>query len=204
MMKPSCVLAIIPVVALVTAGCSQAPTDTLAAAEASVNEAVEAGAPAYALDDFLKLQAMLTAAKAELAEQESKVAFLRDYERAEQLFANVTADAMRVSAITAKKKEDAKASSALALHSAHEAVKKVRDLVSAVPAGVDRTVLREIKTDLEGLIHSLSEAQAAVDSGDYQAAQANAHVIQDKSRQAASEVERAPIRTSRVAPAKKK
>jgi hypothetical protein len=92
---------------LFVAGCTQAPTEKLAETEKAVNDARAAGAPNYMAEDFAKLEGMLTNAKNEVAEQDSKFGLLRDYGSAEQLLTTAQAEANRVTAETAKKKEEA-------------------------------------------------------------------------------------------------
>ncbi|MGH7205801.1 MAG: hypothetical protein ACREI2_06290 [Nitrospiraceae bacterium] len=172
-------------------GCAKPPADKLAAAEKAVNEARAAGAPAYVAEDFAKLEGMLTTAKKEIAEQDAKLALLRDYGKAEQLLAAVEADAARVSTEAAKKKEEAKAAALQAQHAAQEAVKTTQELVKKGPVGKDRAALQAIKADAQGLTTSLSEVQKALDAGDYQAAQTKAKAIHEKSQAVQAEIQRA-------------
>ena len=74
-MKRFAIVALIPIVTIIVAGCAKAPADKLSSAEAAVDQAKTAGAPTYMAEDFAKLQSMLTAAKNEIAEQDGKVGF---------------------------------------------------------------------------------------------------------------------------------
>lgn len=177
--------------ALLLTGCAQPPTEKLAAAEKAVNDARTAGASNYMAEDFAKLEGMLTNAKNEIVAQDSKFAPLRDYGKAEQLLASAQADAARVTAETSKKKEEAKAAALQAQQAAQEAVKQAQALVAKAPAGKERAALEAIKADARGLANSLNEVQAAIDAGDYLAAQAKAKAIQDKGQAIASEVQTA-------------
>lgn len=49
--------------------------------------------------------------------------------------------------------------------------------------------MEAIKADAEGLAASLAEVQAAMDAGDYLAAQTKAKAIQDKSQAVAKEIQ---------------
>jgi hypothetical protein len=203
-MKRFAIVALIPVVVVLAAGCAKAPAEKLSSAEEAVDQAKTAGAPTYMAEDFAKLQSMLTAAKNEIAEQDGKFGFLRDYEKSEQLLTALQADATRVAVEAGKKKDEAKASAAQAQQAAQESVKKAQDLVAMAPAGKDRAALQEIRTDVDGLAASVSEVQSAMDAGDFKAAQAKAHAIQDKSQQVSAEIESALAKVQKAKPGKKK
>ncbi|TAJ07605.1 MAG: hypothetical protein EPO61_12805 [Nitrospirae bacterium] len=174
---------------LLAVACAKAPTDKLTAAEQAVNDARTAGAPAYMAEDFAKLESLVANAKKEIAEEEGKFAFLRDYEKAEQLLASAKADAAKVVIEAAKKKEEAKVAAVQAQQEAQASVKTTQALVAKAPVGKDRAAVEAIKADAEGLAASLAEVQAAMDAGDYLAAQTKAKAIQDKSQAVAKEIQ---------------
>lgn len=189
-MKRLLVFALAPLL-LLAVGCAKAPTEKLAAADKAVSDARAAGAPTYVAEDFAKLEGMLNNAKKEIAEQDARLAFVRDYEKAEGLLTSVQADAGRVTADAGKKKEEAKAAAVQAQQAAQEAVKTTQGLVAKAPVGKDRTALEAIKADAKGLATSLSEVQTAIDAGDYLGAQAKAKAIQEKSQAVAAEIQSA-------------
>ena len=96
-MKRVLMFAVVPML-LLSAACGKAPTEKMTAAEKAVNDARTAGAPKYAPEDFAKLESTLTSAKNEIAEQDAKFGFLRDYEKAEQVLTTAQTEATRVSA----------------------------------------------------------------------------------------------------------
>lgn len=189
-MKRLLVFALAPLL-LLAVGCAKAPTEKLAAADKAVSDARAAGAPTYVAEDFAKLEGMLNNAKKEIAEQDARLAFVRDYEKAEGLLTSVQADAGRVTADAGKKKEEAKAAAVQAQQAAQEAVKTTQGLVAKAPVGKDRAALEAIKADAKGLATSLSEVQTAIDAGDYLGAQAKAKAIQEKSQSVAAEIQSA-------------
>ncbi|MBI5410494.1 MAG: hypothetical protein HZA21_00720 [Nitrospirae bacterium] len=189
-MKRLLVFALAPLL-LLAVGCAKAPTEKLAAADKAVSDARAAGAPTYVAEDFAKLEGMLNNAKKEIAEQDARLAFVRDYEKAEGLLTSVQADAGRVTADAGKKKEEAKAAAVQAQQAAQEAVKTTQGLVAKAPVGKDRAALEAIKADAKGLATSLSEVQTAIDAGDYLGAQAKAKAIQEKSQAVAAEIQSA-------------
>lgn len=184
----------VPMLALAV-GCAKAPTEKLEAAEKAVNDARAAGSADYMAVDFAKVEGMLATAQKEIADQDAKMALLRDYGKAEELLASAKTDAERVTTETAQKKEEAKASAAQAQQAAQEAVKTAQGLVARAPVGKDRAALEAIKHDVIGLQTSLPEVQQAIEAGDYKAAQAKAKSIQDKSEAVSAEIQSALAKT---------
>lgn len=202
-MKRLLMFAVVPVL-LLSAACAKAPTEKVTAAEKAVNDARMAGAPKYAPEEFAKLESALTNAKNEVAEQDAKFGFLRDYEKAEQVLTATQTEATRVSAETAKRKEEAKATAVQAQQAADAAVKAAQGLVARAPVGKDRAALEAIKADIDGLATSLPDIQKTIDAEDYQAAQAKAKAIQDKSQAVSAELESALAKVHKAKPIKKK
>ena len=187
-------VAVAPILLLVV-GCAKAPTDKLAAAEQAVNEARTAGAADYMAEDFAKIQGMLANAKTEIAQQDDKVAVLRDYEKAEQFLVAAQTESARVMGEVGRKKEEVKAAAIQAHRDAQGAVKTAQLLVAKAPVGKDRAALEAIKADVRGLSASLTEVSAALEAGDYKAAQSKAKAIQDKSQSVAAEIQSALAKT---------
>jgi hypothetical protein len=202
-MKRLLMFAVVPVL-LLSAACAKAPTEKVTAAEKAVNDARMAGAPKYAPEEFAKLESALTNAKNEVAEQDAKFGFLRDYEKAEQVLTATQTEATRVSAETAKRKEEAKAAAMQAQQAAQSAVTTAQDLVAKAPTGKDRAALEAIKADIDGLATSLPDIQKTIDAEDYQAAQAKAKAVQDKSQAVSAELESALAKVHKAKPTKKK
>jgi hypothetical protein len=201
-MKRLLMFAVVPVFMLATA-CSKAPTEQVTAAEKAVNDARTAGAPKYAPEEFAKLESALTNAKNEVAEQDAKFGFLRDYEKAEQGLTTAHTEATRVSAETGKRKEEAKAAAMQAQQAAQGAVTTAQELVAKAPVGKDRAALEAIKADIDGLATSLPDIQKALDAEDYQAASVKAKAVQDKSQAVSAELESALAKVHKAKPMKK-
>jgi len=185
-------------------GCSKAPTEKVAAAEQAVNDARAAGAPKYLPEEFAKLESALMNAKHEIAEQDAKFGLVRDYEKADQMLVVAQADAGRLAAETGRKKEESKTSAVQTQQAAQGAVMNAQDLVAKAPVGKDRAAVEAIKADVEGLANSLPEVQKAIDAEDYQAAQAKAKAIQDKSQAVSAEIETALAKVHKPQVARKK
>ena len=202
-MKRLLIVTIVPVL-MIGAACAKAPTEKVTAAEKAVNDARATGAPKYAPEEFAKLESALTNAKSEVAEQDAKFGFLRDYEKAEQGLTVAQTEAARVSAETAKRKEEAKTGAVQAQQAAQVAVTTAQQLVAKAPVGKDRAALEGIKADIDGLATSLPDIQKTLDAEDYQAAQVKAKAVQDKSQAVSAELESALAKVHSAKTAKKK
>jgi len=202
-MKRLLIVTIVPVL-MIGAACAKAPTEKVTAAEKAVNDARATGAPKYAPEEFAKLESALTNAKSEVAEQDAKFGFLRDYEKAEQGLTVAQTEATRVSAETAKRKEEAKTGAVQAQQAAQVAVTTAQQLVAKAPVGKDRAALEGIKADIDGLATSLPDIQKTLDAEDYQAAQVKAKAVQDKSQAVSAELESALAKVHSAKTAKKK
>ena len=199
-MKRLMTILLVPALCLAV-GCGKAPTDKLGEAEKLVMDAKLAGAQAYAAEDYAKLEGMLNNAKAELADQSGKFVLFRDYGKAEQMLAAVTAEAPKLVEETAKKKVEAKDAAVSAHEAAKDAVKKTQALVAKAPVGKDRAAVEAIRNEAKALKASLNEVQMAMDQEDYLTAQAKAKAVQDKSMALSSEVRGALAKVGGAAPA---
>lgn len=195
-MKSTVSAGIAAVMVLVLAACAKPPTEQIDTAEKAIKDAQQSGASAYTPQDYAKLEGLLANVKKEVADQDAKFALLRDYGKAEQLAASTKAEAERVKGEATKKKEEAKTAALQTQQVAQEAVKATQELVAKAPVGKDRAALEAIKADAEGLTKSLGEVQAAIDGGDYLAAQAKAKAIHEKSQAVSAEIQNALAKIS--------
>jgi hypothetical protein len=184
------VVSVVGVCALMS-GCAQPPADQINAAEQAVKEAQDAGAASYVATDYAKVEGLLSAMKAEVAEQDAKFALLRDYGKAEQLATAAKTEADRVKTDAAKKMEEAKFAATQAHQAAQASVTSTFELVTKAPTGKDRAALESIKADAEALRASLNDVQLMIDKADYIGAQTKAKAIQDKADAVSHEIETA-------------
>ncbi|MCP9455600.1 MAG: hypothetical protein NNA18_05775 [Nitrospira sp.] len=171
------------------AGCAKPPSDAIEAAEQAVKNAREKGANVYVPEEYAKLEGKLTALKQELAEQEGKFAPFQDYGKVEELATSTAQEAAMVASAASQKKEEAKAAALQAQQVAQEAVTSVHDLLARAPVGKDRAAIESIKSDIEALTAALTQIQGSIDREDYQAAQAQAKAIDEKSRAISAEIQ---------------
>ena len=197
MTQPVRLIGIVALVGVLLAGAlmvlksETAPMEKLGAAEKAVNDAKAAGVPTSMPDDFAKLEDLLAKARTEIEEQNAKLGFLRTYAKADQLLTAVLTEAARLIAEAGKRQEEAKAAAVQAQRTAQEAVTQAQDLLEGAPAGKEQAALTLIKADIRKLGASLSEVQAALDSRNYQAAEAKANEIREKAQGVAAELRQA-------------
>ncbi|HSE57831.1 MAG TPA: hypothetical protein VLA99_03935 [Nitrospiraceae bacterium] len=189
---------------LATWGCANPPVDQIQTAERAVADARAAEAGKYAAEDLAKLEGQLTLLKKELDTQNEKFSLLRDYGKAEQLAATLTAEAQKLVQTSTAKKQEAQEAAARAIQAAQEAISSAQSLVAKAPIGKDRAAFEAIKHDAEALSLSLQEAQKALEQGEYLDAQYRAKAISDKAQSVSDEIERAlakvkGTRTTKVA-----
>jgi hypothetical protein len=174
-----------------TSGCAKPPVDQIQTAERAVADARAAEAAKYAAEDFAKLEGQLTLLKKEIDTQDEKFSLLRDYGKAEQLAATLSAEAEKLVQTSTAKKQEAQEAATRALQAAQEAISTAQSLVAKAPIGKDRAAFEAIKHDAEALSLSLQEAQKALEQGDYLDAQYRAKAIADKAQSVSEEIESA-------------
>src|SRR6476469_989592 len=140
-MKIRYVLVSILGMSLLMGGCAQPPADQINAAELAVKDAQQSGAATYVANDYAKVEGLLSAMKAEVAEQEGKFALLRDYGKAEQLAATTKTEAERVKTDAVKTMEQAKFAATQAQQAAQASGASTLELVAKAPTGKDRAAL---------------------------------------------------------------
>ena len=168
-----------------------APADKLAAAQKAVNEARASGAQTLMSEEFAKLEALLARAKAEIEEQNGRLGFLRNYATANDLLDAVLTEAARLKVEAEHRQDEVKAAAVQSQRGAQEAVLLAQDLLEEAPGGKEQATLLAIKVEVQKLDVSLAEINAAMDSGNYPAAEARAGEIRSRADGIVAELRRA-------------
>jgi len=187
---------------VITAGCTDPPTQQIQEAENALKEAQESGASTYSPDEYAKLEGTLDTIRKEVSEQDGKFALFRDYGKAQQLSLSAKSESERIKIATAQKKEEGKAAAMQAQQVAEEAVKAAQRLVAKAPVGKDRAAVEAIKNDVEGLQALLKQVQDSIDKQDYPAAQTQAKAIHDMSQGVQTEIQNALAKVGRGKPSR--
>jgi len=190
-MKKSTMIVLVFVMAgLLLIGCGKQPTEDMNAAKSAVDAVIAEGAEKYAPEDAKKLNDELTAALDEVKIQDSKT--MKNYSKAQEMLAEVKADAEALKTNLPVKKEEAR-NNALAAHEASKtAIEEAKKLLAKAPRGKGSMAdIEAMKADVKGLEDSLLEVQAAVDAEDYAAASEKAKGIQEKAAEVSSQITQA-------------
>ena len=175
-----------------TVACAKAPHEGQQAAERAVQQARNAGAPTYLLDDFRALEAKLESAKEEISAQYKLSEFRRDYSRANSLLAETQTEGDRIIAESQKRKEDAKSAALQEREQAEEAVHEVRELVERTEKATESPLGKvpdELKAEAGELNRTLAEVETAIEADNHLVATSKAKAVQEKSHKLQSEVQ---------------
>jgi hypothetical protein len=174
------------VLAFVAGGCAKAPTEELATAQSSLAEAEDAGAPAYAPEQWQAAQTTLNAAQAKIEEQNGKLGMMRSYDDAKTLLSQAATEAAAARDAAAAGKEAARAASESTLAAVNESITNAQTLLRDLdrcprkPKGfaVD---LAELRGKVEGLSTQTADAQNALGQEQFIEAKSMAESVQSQS-----------------------
>ena len=167
------------------------PLEKLATAEKAVHEARAAGAASLFPQEFANLESLLAQGKSEMETQNTKIGFLRNYAKANELLDSVIAEGRRLTDEAIKRGEQIKVDAMQAQQAAQETVMLAEDLLEEAPGGKDRAALAMIKAEVQLLGESLKEIQTTLESHDYPAAQAKAEKTRRSAERLNAELRRA-------------
>ncbi len=186
------------------AGCSEAPTAAIEAANKTLTEARSAGSSEYLADEDKAVNDKLEAALQEIKAQDEKMAILRKYDQAEQLLAEAKLAGEKLQADTTAKKDQAKNDAVALRESAGQAIFAAKALLEQAPAGKGTEAdIAALHSDLSALEESLPSIQESIDQGDFLGAIGKAKPIEEKAVAVSSEISQA-IEKIRLAESQKK
>lgn len=171
------------VMLLFVMGCKEPPTQLLADADAAMQTAQTAEANRYAADLFNAAKDSLSAAQAEVEQQNSKFALLRNYDRAAALLNSAVAAFNSAKDAAATNKETVKAEAETLIAQVTTKIEDAKKLMAKAPKGKEgKAALEMIQGDINAVESGLSEAQTALSGGDFLTAR-------DKVQAAASKID---------------
>jgi hypothetical protein len=149
-------------------GCAKAPQQAVDTANAALQAAEQTQANLYVPDLFNAAKDSLNAAMAEINAQGSKFALTRNYDRAQQLLEAATKSANDAAGAVAAKKEEVKAEAQSLLTQAQAAVEETKKLLAKAPKGKEgKAALEQMQAELSGVEGAWTEANNALNSGDF-------------------------------------
>ncbi|MDZ7268536.1 MAG: DUF4398 domain-containing protein [candidate division KSB1 bacterium] len=180
------------VVLMFVVGCKEAPQQLLADADAAMQAAQTAEANRYATDLFNAAKDSLSAAQAEVEQQNSKFALLRNYDRATALLNSAIAAFKSASDAAAANKEKVRAEADTLIAQLTPKIEAAKKLMAKAPKGKEgRAALEMIQADITAVESGLSEAQNAMTSNDYLTARDKAQAAMSKINSVIQELENA-------------
>lgn len=179
-------------VMFILVGCAKQPTEDISTAQKAVKDLKGTGAEKYIPEDTKKVDDSLAAALNEIKAQDGKFALNRNYDKAKQMLAQVKADAEKVKADIAAKKEEAKKNALAGQQAARASVKEAKALLAKAPMGKGaRADIEALKGDIKGLEDGVPELQQMIDKEDYAVAIGKAKAIKEKADGVSNQIKEA-------------
>lgn len=187
------VLALVAVVA-----CGKPPQGDMDAAKAAMDQARDAQADKWAPTEYQAAESSMSNAQAEMDAQSQK--WFKNYDRTKEMLGQAKADAERAMSAAAANKETAKQEATTAIADATTALDAAKVAVEKAPKGKDtKADLALFSQDLEGLAATLSEAEAAMGSEDYNTARDKANAVREKATSISDQIAEAAAKRSGTA-----
>jgi hypothetical protein len=179
------------VMALVTVvACGKPPQEDMDAAKAAMDDAKSAQADKWASTEFQAAESSMNAAQAEVDAQSQK--WFKNYDKAKEMMNTAKSDAEKAKAAGIANKEAAKNAAGTAIADATTALEAAKTALAGAPKGKDtKADLELFKQDLEGLAATLTEAQTAVGSEDYNTAKDKADSVKEKATSISDQIAQA-------------
>ena len=181
------ILALGLIVLALFAGCAKQPAEEIEKAKAAVSAAVAEGAEKYAPEEAKMVNDSLNVALDEIKAQDAK--FFKNYGKAKEMLAKVTADADALKGTLAQKKEEAKQKAMTAIDEAKAAVDEAKKMLAKAPKGKgSKADIEAMKADVKGLEDGMMEVEQLMGTEDYLQAAEKAMAIKDKAMAVSEQV----------------
>lgn len=149
-------------------GCAEAPKQDMDAAQQAVQEFKASDDARYAADQVRALQDSLDAAMAEVQQQDSKFALMRNYDRAKGMLQGLVGAVASAKEAAAANKQAAMAEADTLMKQLQAGLETAKGLMKKAPKGKEgRAALEMIQNDVTALETAAADAGAAFSSGDY-------------------------------------
>lgn len=176
--------------ALMLSACGKQPTLEINDAKAAIEAALTEGGEKYAENEVKALNDELSVAMEEVKTQDAK--FLKNYDRAKEMLAQVKSTAEALKTEIPARKEKANNDAAAALEAATTAIADAKALLGQAPAGKGTAAdIEALKADVAGLEASLAEVQGLIAGEDYFTAIDSANSISTKAAEVSTQVTQA-------------
>lgn len=165
-MKQLVAILLIVVMAGSLVACEKQPVQRISDTQTAVEAAVNEGSEKYAAEDSRKVAEAMAAAMEEIRIQESRL--FKNYEKANQMLAQVKTDAEALKVKAASEKERLMKQAMADMAMAQRAYAEARDLLDNVPVAMGTAPeLEALEAGVAELEAALQEMQPMFDAGEY-------------------------------------
>ena len=172
--------------------CARTIDERMVAVSRLLDEARSFQAEQYAPEAFQRAEDLLLQARSELESQQAKPWFLSTERRARELLQASEAAASLVRAEAAAAAVRARKETVRAMSGAHLALDRASEAYWRTPRGEDTRIdLRQMRADLDTLVGDLTEAEVALEQGEFLLAGRMAAEVESRASSVAALIERA-------------
>jgi len=177
---------------LLLAGCASKPDQEIAAAQKALEAARTAEADLYSADAYTAASDALKSAEAEIAAQDQKSSFSRNYDRAKELLAQVKTQAESAASTAGANKEQVTTEAQTAQTEAQAAIDAAKEALAKAPKGKGtKADLEALQGDLTAAETSFGEAKASLDGGKFMDARNQFKAVKEKADAVAADIQQA-------------
>ncbi|RPI23181.1 MAG: DUF4398 domain-containing protein [Acidobacteria bacterium] len=177
---------------LLLAGCASKPDQEITASQTALEAARTAEADIYSAETYQAAADAMKSAEAEIAAQDQKSSFSRNYDKAKELLgqAKTQADSAAASAVT--NKEKAKTDAETAQQDAQTALDAAKAALASAPKGKGtKADLDALQGDLTAAETSFGEAKSSLDGGKFLDALNQFRAVKEKADAVAADIQQA-------------
>lgn len=180
-MKSKSLLLIVPLIAVLLAGCSKAPVVEESSATQALTVAEQSQAALYAQAEYQMAKDTLEAAKAEKLNQDGKFSLFRSYGTAKGMFERSAILAAKAESTAKAEMERVRLETEAMLVEVQTELDSLASLLLTLPAGKDtKADIALMKQDVAALQQQLSASRDDYERKSYQTAQSKAMAVSDK------------------------
>jgi hypothetical protein len=177
---------------LLLAGCASKPDQEIAAAQKALEAARTAEADIYSAEAYQGASDTLKAAEAEIAVQDQKSSFSRNYDKAKEFLTQAKTQADTAASTAATNKEQVKTEAQTAQTEAQAALDAAKEALAKAPKGKGtKADLDALQGDLTAAETSLNEAKASFDGGKFMDARNQFQAVKEKADAVAADIQQA-------------
>ncbi len=177
---------------LLLAGCASKPDQEIAAAQKALEAARTAEADIYSAQAYQAASDALKSAEAEVAAQDQKSSFSRNYDKAKELLTQAKTQADTAASTAGANKEQVKSEAQTAQTEAQAALDAAKEALAKAPKGKGtKADLDALQGDITAAETSLTEAKASFDGGKFMDARNQFKAVKEKVDAVAADIQQA-------------